>query len=545
MDNETNRTGALVASIGRRHLLKQFAMLGGASLAATAIGPIFPGVAFAQETPKRGGVLAININTEPPNFDPISNTTEWVLNVVGPVHSSLVMFDPVDPDTIVGDLAESWLLADDGKSITFKLKPGVVFHDGIPLTSADVKHTFDTMRNPPEGTASVRKSYFDGVVESIETPDDLTVVFTFAEPQQAMLPLLATGWMLVLPKHVMEAKGSMKDDLIGSGPFKLKEYKRGVSIELVRNEAYHVPDRPYLDGLTFYVTPDPATTYSYFRTGQLKLFTGITGDAARQAQAEVGDQIEVQSMQGLNSDMLSMNARRAPWDDLRVRQAASLAVSRPDAVEVVERGDGVVGGYIASGPFALSAEQLATVPGYGTDIEANRARAKELLTEAGFPEGLDTTILVRKNLRHEARSVFVQDQLSRVGIRAVLNVQETAQWVETFAKREFDLASHGGIDVPVNDPTFAFSFHTTGDANASGLSDPEIDALFAEQRSTTDPVRRKEIVDKLHLAALNASTRIVLYSPLQFVAYHRDMKGVVLHPKKENNVRMRDIWLDA
>lgn len=151
----------------------------GLCLPSVAVGP-----AFAQE---RGGTLNVAMPADPPNFDLLSNTTSRVLDSIGPCYNGLVQFDPMNPNEIIGDLATSWDVAEDGLSITFHLHKGVSFHDGMPMTSADVKYTFDVTRDPPAGMVSSRRNALSAV-NAIETPDDLTVIFRLSRPSPGLIP---------------------------------------------------------------------------------------------------------------------------------------------------------------------------------------------------------------------------------------------------------------------------------------------------------------------------------------------------------------------
>src|SRR5690606_10043097 len=132
----------------------------------------------------------------------ISNTSSNTFNVISPIYNGLVVFDPLNEDKIIGDLATTWQVSDDGLVVEFQLVENAKWHDGVPVTAADVKLTFDIVRDPPAGTVSVRRDLFSNV-ESIETSGDYTVTFRLKEPQASFLPLMATAFMLVAPKHIL------------------------------------------------------------------------------------------------------------------------------------------------------------------------------------------------------------------------------------------------------------------------------------------------------------------------------------------------------
>ena len=146
-----------------------------------------------------------------------------------------------------------------------------------------------------------------------------------------------------------------------------------------------------------------STRFAYLRTGQIDLYDGLTGKDARSAEAEFPDTVKVYSTTSYVGDPFTMNAARAPFDDIRVRKAIAYSVNHDEALKVLMDGDGVVGGLLIPGPWSISAEELAAIPGYGKDVEANRAEARRLLAEAGFPDGFETTLTARKAAgTHEA-----------------------------------------------------------------------------------------------------------------------------------------------
>ncbi len=533
-------TSLIAMAQSRRAFLRNMAILG----AATGAPLVWPGRGLAQETPKAGGILSLVTSGDPPNFDPFSNNSSFVLHVCAACYNSLLMMDPADPTKIVGDLVTEWTQSDDGLVYTFKLVENAKFHDGVPLTAADVKHTFDIVRDPPEGVVSSRKALLSAV-ERIDVVDDFTVTFVLSRPSPGLIASLATGWFVVAPKHILEVKGTMAADVVGSGPFKFKEFVPGTSYEMERNTDYHVPDRPFLDGLKYYIVPDAGTRLAYVRTGQIDLYDGISGKDARGLAAEVPDAVTVYSANSYIGDPFTMNAARAPFDNINVRKALALAVDHAEALQVLMQGDGVVGGHLVPGAWGMNAEDLAKMPGYGADIEANRAEARRLLAEAGFPDGFETTLTARKAAgTHEDRALFLADQFAKIGVKAALQVQESAVYFETMNNRQFDVATNV-ISALTDDPDFLIGpFHTTdGALNYSGVSVPEIDALFLEQTQETDPARRLELARQLELASMNAFGTVVLYFKGKFVVTSSRVRGFVMHPEPDNNRRYQNVWL--
>lgn len=526
---------------------RQWLLSAAATGAASAFPIAFPQPAFGQDgTPKRGGILATATTADPPNFDPFSNTSSGPLHVVAAVYSSLVMLDPLNPGEIVGDLAESWEVSPDGLRLTFNLIENAKFHDGVPLTSADVKYTFDTVRNPPEGVVSVRHALFSNVVD-IETPDDYTVVFVLSRPQQSLLSTLATGWMVVAPKHILEMDGDMKKQTIGSGPYMLKAYNRGVSFEMVRNPDFYVPDQPYLDGITFYIIPDLSTTFSYLVTGQVLFYEGLPPSDWARLRADHADQVVVHEAPTFTAETLYLNGAREPFDDIRVRKAVALTIDHADAVTVVMEGAGAFSGVMPAGQWAMPAEELASIPGYGQDMAANRDEARRLLAEAGFPDGFEMKVIGRLATGTTGKAaVFVADQLAQIGIRATVDIQETATYFESLQNRNFDsiVATAASLS---DDPDFVFGPYWTcnGNLNFTGVCSTEADDLFAQQSVENDPAVRAQLVNEMSRLALEQYGSVPLYQKAKAAITSVQLKNYVNHSELDNNRRWRQVWIDS
>lgn len=451
------------------------------------------------------------------------------------------MFDPLDPNKIIGDLAQSWQLSADGKVYTFALVKNAKFHDGKPLTSADVKFTFDTMRNPPSGIVSARKGAVS-VVETIEAPDDYTVRFVLKQPTPSFLDTLASGWMVILPKHVLE-KGPIKDTVIGSGPFMLKTYSHGVSVELVKNPNYHIKGRPYLDGIKAFIIPDQGTTYSYLKTGQLHIYVSIQGQEAGQFKSQ-GDVVVLESP-STSVIGVTYNARVAPFDKLAVRKAASLAIDRAAALEVLQKGQGVFGGAVMPGPWSMPTAELEKIPGYSADHGANLVEARRLLAEAGYPNGLTVKLLVRRIALFEPVGIFIKDQWAKIGINVTLDVQENAAFFAMQEKREFQGLVKGGSFNSSDPDEMRDTYNCKGGNNESGFCSPDLDTLFEKMSGTLDPVERKKLANQWEKAVLADYGVYYMYWRKRFMGHYKTVNGLVLHPNIDNNFRMQDLWLSA
>ena len=196
------------------------------------------GATAAQEQPKRGGTLSFAVNADPPSYDCINTTTFVAVQTLNPHYSQLLKFDPDNYPNIKGDLADSWAVAPDGLTYTFKIKSGVKFHDGSTLTSDDIKATYDRIRNPPSSVVSVRRADYEDL-ESIETPDAQTVVFKLSKPAASMLYNFASPWNCVFSAAKLKSDPEYpKNRIMGTGPFKFVEHVKGSHWVGARNDDY-------------------------------------------------------------------------------------------------------------------------------------------------------------------------------------------------------------------------------------------------------------------------------------------------------------------
>src|SRR5207237_2249072 len=254
----------------------------------------------------------------PPGFSIHDSATVTGVSPVMPCYSNLVLFDPLKPyetaDTVIPELAERWSWQDNYRHLVFFLRRSVKWHDGQPFTSKDVKYTFDVVREAPDAPAklrlSPRKEWYANI-DAIETADTHTVVFRMKRPQPSLLLMLASGYSPVYPAHVPLA--DLRQRCVGTGPFKLKEYVRGQTIDLVRNPDYFVPNRPYLDGIKYTVITERGTRLAALQTGRLDAFapldmTKVTAETVKKAVPA----LVVQKTGQNGSDNIVINHKKAP-----------------------------------------------------------------------------------------------------------------------------------------------------------------------------------------------------------------------------------------
>ncbi|MDP2952663.1 MAG: ABC transporter substrate-binding protein, partial [Chloroflexota bacterium] len=419
-----------------------------------------------------------------------------------------------DPTKIVPDLAERWEVSPDGKVYTFYLNKKAKFHDGKPTTSADVKASFERQIWPPKGINSPRQGLYQAV-EKLEASDDYTIRFTLRYPQASFPAILTIPMNWIFPKHLLDAKGDMRKDILGTGPFKLKEYVRGVAFEVVRNPDYFLPGRPYLDGIRYYIIKDYAAILAAFRTHAINM-TGIYGtDVPYQkiVQREM-PQAVIQKSAGMpNPYSFVPNVGRAPWSDPRVRRAVYLAIDRQASIQVLEQGDGALGSFLASGFWGIPEEELLKMPGFRQPKDQDIAEAKRLLSEAGYPQGFKTEIMTRTTKGFVDLAIFLKGEVAKIGIDATVKVVEVGVEKLRMFSKDFDVvAFRDGIPIDEPDVVFAEIYLSTSGKNWGGYKDPKIDELYLKQSQTLDSAERRRVLRQMDALLVQGTPRVnVMY----------------------------------
>jgi peptide/nickel transport system substrate-binding protein len=488
-------------NVNRRDLLRGTA----AGIGAAAVGLARGAATLAQEgtaTAAPTGSLVIGKAQEAVGLDPALVTAASSFQIMAPVYQQLVGFD--ENGQAQPELAESWENPDD-TTFVFHLRQGVTFHNGRPLTAADVKFTFDRILDP--ATNSVWVSQFDPIA-SIEAPDDLTVRFTLKQPYGPFLATLSSDYAAIVPQDA----GDLTSTMIGTGPFALSEWTKDVQTVLTANPSYWEPGLPKLADLTYRILPDEASRLAAIRTGEIGLTSLASPAAVSLASRE--EKLQVVTQETTDYYLLGINCQRAPLDNVKVRQALSLAVDRQAVLQAVFFGEGKITGPIVPtlGDWAVPIDQL---PLYTPD----RDQAKALLTEAGLGDGFDLSILASPLYPEFINIALVlQSQLKEVGINVTLDQVEWGTFIDRWKSRDFaTFVSYNGSG---NDPDRAIypAFHTGGSVNAFQFSDPTVDQLLDEGRTTVDPARRHEVYNQAQTAIAEAVPAIFLFTRTAYFA---------------------------
>src|SRR5262249_30825743 len=451
------------------------------------------GTPAISQTPKSGGTLNITQREDLPQGFAIHETSTissaWP---VMPCLSNLVLFDPLKKtesmDTIIGELAEKWSWQDNYRNLVFFLRKGVKWHDGQPFTSKDVKYTFDMLREAPDAPAKLRtnprKDWYSNV-QNVEAPDPNTVIFHLKRPQPSLLMMLASGYTPVYAAHVPPA--SYRTGCVGTGPFKLKEWRKGEFVEYVKNADYFVKGRPYLDGLRYVIIAERGTATAALQAGRVDAaFPGETPKPIADQLKQAAPRLLVTAVGQSVVDHLTHNTRKPPFDDAKLRQAVSRTVDRRALITAVYQGGAVIGTSMAPAPYGiwgLAESDMRALAGYGqADDEKTKARA--LLAEAGFRSGqpLKLEMLTRALPAFADLSSFVVSELRRAGIEVSVRQLETSQWHPLQARGEFQIGTdRNGIEPDDPDANFYEYFACGSPRNYSGYCDERIARLIEQQ----------------------------------------------------------------
>jgi peptide/nickel transport system substrate-binding protein len=505
--------------------------------------------AGAADTPRRGGILLGAIAADAPSLDPHQEETFATLHLVAPCYSTLLQIDPYGYPKIIGDLATDWKIAPDGLTYTFKLRQGIKFHDGSPLTSADVKATYEKIVFPPAGVRSIRRNTY-AAVASIETPDAASIVFKLKHPSASLLDNLASPWNVVYPKKYLDTDPNyFKTHIIGSGPFKFKTRTPGATFEGERNPDYFIKDRPYLDGYKFFVSTETSARAAAIRSGRAYIeFRTLPLAEVDAIRKQLGDKVVVQDTPATGIFGISVNQTIKPFTDERVRKALSLGIDRYTASRVLYPIASLkdVGGLMRPGtPFAISDAELQKFAGFGKDMEKNRTEAKRLLAEAGYPNGLKV-VLKNRNVRvpYVDFGTFVVQEWRKIGVEAEHRPLESAAWfADGRDTHNFELIVNPSFNF-MDDPDQFLERYTTGDANNWGrFSDPRLDDLFNRQSRALDPAERKKLIGEIEKIVLGNMYYIPGIWWARTVVHWAKVKNYVAPPNHYSNQKLQDVWL--
>lgn len=491
----------------RRFLVQQAAGAMALGACLLAMGP-----ASAQDMkPQYGGQLIYAQSGEKFSLFPGRNTDNGAQDVWLNACENLVELD--EDSNIVPVLAESWKVADDEKTVTFKLREGVTFHDDTPFNAEAVAFVF----NEAKEKKFIYISLLEGF-EKAEAVSEYEVAFHLEEPFAALIPNLAYRPLCIFSPTAYKSLGEegMATKIVGTGPFKHTEYKKGEYVLFEKNENYWQKGLPYLDSIKIVVVPDSATRTAMLESGEIDRTVQLSDyDLPR---LEANENIRVRSIPSTRQFYVVLNHKKPPFDNVVVRRALNLAIDKAGIVQAVFAGTGATIPKAPTLSEGVYGYQDMRADGEETIFPYNPDKAKELLAEAGFKDSdgdgilesadgkkLSFTLWTRKGGTKGDYQVaqLLQSFLGDIGIGVELVVMEGAAFSSAVsqapenAKYELALLSWG---IPTADPDEPMMYFThtkawkPAGANRMFFSSKEIDRLADSAHKETDEAKRKEYI---------------------------------------------------
>ena len=476
------------------------------------------------------GTLELAVDTAPAGLDPHLVTAFSSFQITGQIYDGLL---EINADLqLEPALATGYTVSDDGLVYTFDLRPGVTFHNGRPFTADDVVYSYERVADVETG--SPQASRF-AQVASVVALDDLTVEFTLAKPFAPFLANLPN--LAIVPQEVVEENGDLQQVAVGTGPFMLSEIVPDTYTLLTANPDYYREGQPSVDAVRYNVVPEASTRAAGLRTGAYHMIPDVDPATAQTLGSVPG--IELLTVQDLAYTLLGVNTTRPPFDDARVRRALNLAIDRDEIVEAVYFGDAVPGGPLSPG-LVDWATPVSDYSCYGSDPAA----ARQLLSAAGYPDGVAFEILTFGTIRVVTDvAQVVQAQLGDAGFDVSVEVAEFGSFVQRWRNSDFDafVSLNGGNIDP--DGYLDRTFRTGGSTNVFQYSNPAVDTLLDAGQAAVSLSERQGIYADLQVAlACDGPVVHVAYATL-FTAIADDVDGFQQTPTRSLRY-LRNVELD-
>jgi peptide/nickel transport system substrate-binding protein len=478
---------------------------------ALFLGPA--GVA-AQE-PVRGGALRYGTVTEVPGVDPHVYVGTAGKLITEAVYSNLLGFN--QKGELVPALAESWENPDP-LTFVFKLRRGVKFHKGQSFTARDVKFSLERILDPASG--ATLRSNLQGI--QIETPDDYTVRIRLKEPDATLAVVLGMAETAILSEEWMKTNPNIKVEANGTGPFVLAEHDPKVRILLKRNPTFYERGLPYLDQAEIRMISNDGARVNALRSRAVDMIDFVPWKDIDALKKERG--LEVQAAGGAFMN-LWFNTGKKPFDDPRVRRAVAFAIDREGISTAAFFGHGTP----LYGP-PTAPESWWYNGDFARAFSYSKEKAKQLLTEAGYPNGFKIELAVYQGLAiYTQTAQIVQANLKEVGIDADIKLLEWATLVDRKSKGAYDFLIWG-VNIKMPDPdgyAYYFGSDSTYWAKPVGFRDPKMEELLKTGRTTLDRTKRRAIYRDLEARILELSPWVFINWRDQAEAYASPVKGFV------------------
>ena len=521
--------------------------------------------------PLYGGVVNMSAYADSRDWDPKGSSSLSSIQAVSQLYNQIVQYDTVDTSLIVCDLCESWEASNGGQTITFHIRDDVSWLDGEQLDAEDVHNSmlrYGDLDSKMGRSGLWRQYTLESKNGGVNLIDNNTVEFNLKFASGAFIKFLAVDYVKVLPKHLLDQgidlnlAESVIEHKSGSGPFVLDEYQRGSFYKVSKNENYFKDGKPYFDGIEHTIIVDTSVLISQIKAGQIDMsnggFTNLTPTQVFDLERDTDGQYRGVAVQPTADWGLMLNVKKEPFNDARVRQAIALAIDYQEWNDLVFDNTSGVGCPLMG--LAHSFEECETWPGLRPkdtpEGEADLARAKELMAEAGLADGFETRMDVRQVGTYPDQCNVVKNQLEKeLNIRVTdFQVYPSAAGYDLFATSrpadqagDWELACQGEGQVVLDVDGIMGGVYLKGATrNYTDWENEWVNQKFEEQKVELDPEKRREINKEMETFLFSQEDNhwITLgWGVLQWVIGEQ-IKNFNAPQTVQTHFKHEDIWLE-
>lgn len=482
-------------------------------------------------TPQAGGDLVMARGGEPTSLVPSIPTDNLAIWLMEEIYDTLAV-PSQDGKTVKPSLATSWEQSKDKLSWTFHLRDDAKFHNGKPVTSADVKFSIEQNQKP-----SAPFSFIDTIITKMDTPNEHTIVFHTKKPWAPLPADMALYANSIVPK---DYGGMSKDEFakkpIGSGPFKFVSWTKGSSLKIAKNPDYWKKGVPKLDSVTFTNVPDSNTRATQLASGQIQIneYPPYSSIGSLQNQPNV----KVSAFPSSEVDYLGMNTSRKPFGDVNVRRAISHAIDQNAMLKAVQYGHGQIAGAYLS-PVTWAHNDKIQPPKYDISM------AKSLLAKSSVPNGFTTTLLIPSGSEDaKSKAQLVQASLGKIGIKVQIKTLDPSAQYSARQAGNYDMA-FGLYTTDIVDPDEIARFAGTQSGGAHAIytwfKNQRMEKLAAKASAETDQAKRKAAYDEMQQIVADQVPFVPLFYVPGIYSYSTKVHG--FHTGGTGNYFLENVWL--
>ncbi len=512
---------------------------GNATIPATVPGGATP----STEKPKPGGTFRIHMSGSPRSLDPHFDTFPYNTAVTDLTNEALLKWSP-DFSKIETELASAMPEQPDPLTFTFKIKPGVKFHDTDPangraFTSADVKYSLERQATDEAGKFQ-HAYFFKNKLESITTPDDNTITIKTKEPYAPFLSYIASPSTVMIDRATVEKYGDLTEHAIGTGPFMFKEWQKDVKIDLVKNPNYRDSELPYLDAISYFIAIDPDTAATLYINKQVDAIVAGQSQLQRIKDAR-GEDSSYRAVPSQFWKQMRMQPTtkdkpyKAPFDDIKVREAIVRAVDPQQVLDLVYSKDGVLthGPILPIYPLWALKDPIA-----GFDLK----KAKDLMAAAGNPKVEGPMIWATGSPQSDQIGEVLKEQLSKIGVEVSLQPMELAAYYNQTYAYDYTFSHHTPLNNP--DPDENLSAYFGRNSTYFKHYNEDIFTLIDQQAKELDTPKRQQIVKNVQEKIVNDFAVKFMYTTNNHIFVDKKIKNW-FYPTDLYDGRKATAWLNA